>query len=145
MVYVRIFHTDDRLVLQLLLDTRLAVIRHCFGRGNGSDCLECIGDFERVINIPAIEVNPAGAIHPEKFLCHYFLENVVQFIVLCEPAMTANIEFEFAELGLPLDCPRKTTNERRPLNHSDRNAGLAKYICRAQPTRTSTHDQSGVV
>ena len=83
----------------LLLDPGLAVIGHRFGRGDRTDRLERVADLERIIDIVAVKVDAADAIDPEQFVGDDFAEDIVELVILGEPAMTADIELELAVFG----------------------------------------------
>ncbi len=110
-----------------------------------TDRLQRVADLERIVDVLAVEVDAADAVDPEQLLADDFLEDVVELVVLGEPAVAADIELEFAVLGFMPDRTRQAADERRLLDHGRRNAGLAQHICRAETTRTRSHDKRGAV
>src|SRR5262249_46982281 len=111
-------------------------------RANG---LERIADFQRIVNVPTIEVDPANAVDPEQLFRDDLFENVVELFVLGKPAMTADVEPKLAVIGLLANRPRQSANERRSFDDQRVFAVFAEVIRRAKTPGPRSHHQRQIV
>ena len=79
------------------------------------------------------------AVDPEQLLGDDFAEELVELVVLGEPAMTADVESELAVLGLAANRSRQPADKGRLLQHRRRDSGFGEHIGRAETARARAH------
>lgn len=63
-------------------------------RADRADRLEHVGQADRIGKILPLEVDPAHPVHPDELVCHEVLDPGVDFPILGELAMAADVEPE---------------------------------------------------